>query len=215
MCKLVYQIHIKIYKKISILRNCSKVKLCRAVSQGLGLKGVKIIAQNVANFGMHDCLSNGHPNLWSSFDSKKYVKNETPSYNFVMVWLKGAENNSKHHEIWCTHLSSKSASKDMIKFWLREICKKWNFVVRFRKGWGLKGVKIARNIAKFGIHDFLSNGHPNLWSSFDSKKYVKIELPSYSFVRIWLKGVENNSEHRESWRAHLSSKCTSKGMIKF
>ena len=35
------------------------MKLCHAVSQGLGLKGVKIIARNVAKFGMHDCLSMG------------------------------------------------------------------------------------------------------------------------------------------------------------
>ena len=51
---------IQIYEQISILRNCSKVKLCHAVSLGLGLKGVKIIARNVAKFGVHDFLSNGH-----------------------------------------------------------------------------------------------------------------------------------------------------------
>ena len=107
---------IQIYEQISILRNCSKVKLCRVVSIGLGSKGVKIIAQNVAKFGVHDCLSNGHPNLRSSFHSKKYAKSETPSYSFVRVWLKGAENNSEHRERWHAHLSSKCASKDMIKF---------------------------------------------------------------------------------------------------
>ena len=83
-------------------------------------------------------------------------------------------------------------------------------------GLGLKGVKIiARIVAKFDVHDCLSNGHPNLWSSFHSKKYVKSEPPSYSFVRVWLKGAENNSEHRESWRGHLSSNCASKYMTKF
>ena len=35
------------------------------------------------------------------------------------------------------------------------------------------------------------------------------------FVRVWLKGAENSSEHRESWRALLSFKCASKSMIKF
>ena len=35
------------------------MKLCRVVSLGLGLKGVKIIAQNVAKFGMHDCYPMG------------------------------------------------------------------------------------------------------------------------------------------------------------
>ena len=79
---------IQIYEQIWILRNCSKVKLCRAVSQGLSLKGVKIMAWNVAKFGVHDYLSNGHPNLWSSFHSKKYVKSETPSYSFVGFGLK-------------------------------------------------------------------------------------------------------------------------------
>ena len=32
---------------------------------------------------------------------------------------------------------------------------------------------------------------------------------------VWLKGDENNSEHHESWHALLSSKCTSKSIIKF
>ena len=107
---------IQIYEQISILRNCPEVKLCLAVSLGLGLKEVKIIAQNVAKFGVHDCLSNGHPNLLSSFHSKKYVKSEPPSYSFVRVWLKGAENNYEHRESWRAHLSSKCASKEMIKF---------------------------------------------------------------------------------------------------
>ena len=54
MCMLVYKMSIQIYDQISILRNCSKVKLCRAVSLGLGLKGVKIVARNVPKFGVHD-----------------------------------------------------------------------------------------------------------------------------------------------------------------
>ena len=111
-----YQMDIQIYEKISILRNFSKVKHCHAVSLGLRLKGVKIIARNVAKFGVHDCLSNGNSNLWSTFHSKKYVKSETPLYSFVRVWLKGAENNSEHPEIWRAHLSSKCTLKDMIKF---------------------------------------------------------------------------------------------------
>ena len=60
---LIYQMDIQINERISILRNCSKVKLYCAVSLGLGLKGVKILAQNVAKFEVHDCLSDGHPNL--------------------------------------------------------------------------------------------------------------------------------------------------------
>ena len=180
MCKLVYKMDIQIYDQISILRNCSKVKLCRTVSLGLGLKGVKIIAWSVAKFGMHDDrLSNGHPNLWSSFHSKKYVKSEPPWYIFVRVWVKGVKNNSEYHESWHALLSSKCTSKSMIKFQFWETAQKWNS----------------------SVHDCLSNGHPNLWSSFHSKKYVKSENPSYSFVTIWIKGAENNSSHHETWRA--------------
>ena len=94
-CTLVYQMDIPIYDKISIIQNCSKVKLHLAFSLGLGLMVIKI-AWNVAKVGVHACLSNGHPNLSSSF---KLVKSETPLCGFVRVWLKGVENNSEHHEI--------------------------------------------------------------------------------------------------------------------
>ena len=85
---------IQIYDQISILRNCSKVKRCCMVSLGLGLKEVKI-AQNIAKVSVNACLSNGHPNILSSFNSEKLVKRETPSCGFVRVWLKGAENSSE------------------------------------------------------------------------------------------------------------------------
>jgi len=52
------------------------VKLCCAVSLGLGTKGVKI-AQNVVKVGVHTRLSNGNPNLWSNLDFNKLVKIET------------------------------------------------------------------------------------------------------------------------------------------
>ena len=61
-CTLVYQMGIQIYDQISIIRNCSKLKLCHVFSLGLGLKVVKI-AWNIAKVGLHACLSNGHPNL--------------------------------------------------------------------------------------------------------------------------------------------------------
>ena len=76
------------YDQISILRNSSKVKLCCAVSLGLGLKGVKI-AWILVKFGiLHSFLSNGHPNLWSIFNYEKLVKSETPLCSFVRFWLK-------------------------------------------------------------------------------------------------------------------------------
>ena len=42
-CTLVYQMGIQIYDQISIITNCSKVKLCHVFSLGLGLKVVKIV----------------------------------------------------------------------------------------------------------------------------------------------------------------------------
>ena len=97
VCMLVYKMGTQIYDQISILRNYSKLKLCCMVSLGLGLKEVKI-AQNVAKVSVNPCLSNGNPNLLSSFNSKKLVKSETPSCGFVRVWLKGAENSFEKGE---------------------------------------------------------------------------------------------------------------------
>ena len=95
VCTLFYQMGIPIYVQISIIRIYSKVKLRQAFSLGLGLKVIKI-AWNVVKVGVHACLSNGQPNLSSSFNSQNLVKSETPSCGFVRVWLKGVENNSKH-----------------------------------------------------------------------------------------------------------------------
>ena len=82
-------------------------------------------------------------------------------------------------------------------------------------GLSLKGVKIAQNIAKVGVHAFLSNIHPNLGSGFNSKNFVKVETASCSLVRVLLKDAENSSQHRESWHALLSCKCAFKTTIKF
>ena len=67
-----------------------KGKLRRAVSTGLGLKGVKI-SWSVAKVGMHACLSNMHTNIWSGLNSKNLVKAEKASCSFVRVWLKDGE----------------------------------------------------------------------------------------------------------------------------
>ena len=106
---------IQIYDQISIPRNWSKVKLSCAVSVGLGLKGVKI-AQNVANVGMHACISNMHPNLRLGFNSENLVYAETASCSFVWVWLKDAENSSQHRESWHALLFTTWAYKSMINF---------------------------------------------------------------------------------------------------
>ena len=80
---------------------------------------------------------------------------------------------------------------------------------------GLKGVKIARNVVKVGVHACLSNMHPNICSGFNSENLVKDETASCSFVKVWLKDALNISQHREGWHALLSSKCAFKSMIKF
>ena len=85
---------IQIHDQISIPRNCSKPKLCCTVSIGLGLKEVKI-AHNVGKVSVNACLSNGHPNLLSSFNSEKLVKSEPPSCGFDRV----------HRESWRALLS--------------------------------------------------------------------------------------------------------------
>ena len=144
----VHQMGIQIYDQISILIKWSEVKLYPAFSLDLGLKGVQI-TRNIAKVGIHSCLSNGHPNLWSNFNSKNLVKRQTPSYNFDKVWLKGGENTSEHHEIWHALLSTKWATKYTIKFYFQEIVRAFSLRLH------LKGVKIARNIMKLGVHGYL------------------------------------------------------------
>ena len=80
----------QIYDQTSIQRNWSKVKLCCAVSLGLGIKGVKI-TRNVVKVGMHTRLSNGHPNLWSNLNFNKLVKSETGHLVSLGFGLKEAE----------------------------------------------------------------------------------------------------------------------------
>ena len=73
VCMLVYQMGIQIYDQISIPRNCSQVKLPCTVSLALTLNEVKI-AGNVVKVGVHACLSNGQPNLSSSFSFENLFK---------------------------------------------------------------------------------------------------------------------------------------------
>ena len=66
------------------------MKLCCAVLPRLGLKGVRI-AQSVAKFGVHASQSNGHPNIWSNFNSEELVRSETSSCIFARIGLKGVQ----------------------------------------------------------------------------------------------------------------------------
>ena len=47
------------------------------------------------------------------------------------------------------------------------------------------------------------------------RSWSKAKLHRAVLLGFGLKGVENNSEHHESWHALLSFKCTYKSMIKF
>ena len=68
---------------------------------------------------------------------------------------------------------------------------------------------------KVGVHACLSNMHPNISSGFNSENLVKAKTTSCSFVMVWLKDAENNSQHHERWHALLFSKYAYKSMIKF
>ena len=87
---LVYQIRIQIYNQISIPRIWLKLKLYHAVSLRFSLKEEKI-ALNMTKFSMHSFLQNGHPNLWSNFNSKKLLKSETSSCGFTKIGDKGVK----------------------------------------------------------------------------------------------------------------------------
>ena len=65
------------------------------------------------------------------------------------------------------------------------------------KGKLRRAVNIAWNVAKVGVHAFLSNMHPNRWPGLNSKNLVKAETASCSFVRVSLKDGENSSQHHE------------------
>ena len=184
---------IQIYDQISITRNCSEVKLRCVFSLELGLKGVKIIARNVAKFGVNDCLSNGHPNIWSSFHSKKYIKSEIPSYSFVRVWLKGAENNSEHMKVG-VHTYHPNAHQ---KIWS-------NF--NFDKF--VKSETPSCGFAKVGV-----KGGEN--SLERREKIVKSETSLCIFAIVQLKAGSNSSKHYKIWCACLYIKRASKSMIKF
>ena len=63
--------------------------------------------------------------------------------------------------------------------------------------------KITLNITIVGMHSYLPNGHLNLQSNFNSKKFVKSETSSFALAKVALKGSENSSERYESWRVRL------------
>jgi hypothetical protein len=117
---LVYQWDIQNYSQISIPRSWSKLKLDRAFSLDLGLKGEKI-ARNVMKVGVDACLPMGHPNLFSYFNFEKLVKVVTRPYVFATLGLKGGENSSERHESWRGRSSTNVTSKSILLFQFREV----------------------------------------------------------------------------------------------
>ena len=67
-------------------------------------------------------------------------------------------------------------------------------------GFGLKELKITMNIVKVGVHTYHPNVHQNKWSNFNFEKFVKSETPSCSFAKVGVKGGENSSKGRKSWK---------------
>ena len=117
------------------------------------------IARNPLKVCMHGYLSNGYLNSLWNFNYKKAEKIKSlrplldqpwimtkiatnimkvsmhsylPNAPINRVGLKGGENSSKCHKSWSARLSTKRASKYMIKFQFWEIHQKWNSIVHFR-----------------------------------------------------------------------------------
>ena len=117
MCTLVYKTDIQIYDQISILGIWWKVKVRHAVSLRFGLKEGKR-ALNITKFGMHSYLPNGHLNIWSYFNSRKLVKQETLSCAFPKVALKGSEIDRNVTKVSMYYCLLKWVPKSTFKFQL-------------------------------------------------------------------------------------------------
>ena len=169
------------------------------------------IALNIVKVGMQSYFPNPDSILWLNFNFEKLVKRET-SLCCAKVGLKGGDNISQCLKSLHARLLIKLASKFMIKLNSKKLLGRETPSCGFNRV-GLKGVKIAWNVTKGGVHACLSNMHPDIWSGLNSKNLVKAETASCSFVRVWLKDSENSSQHRQSWHALLFSKCGFESMI--
>ena len=164
---------------------------------------------------MQVCLSNGHPNLWSNFNSKKLVRSETPSCIFSRVGLEGVQiawNIAKVgvHGLYQTGIQIYDQISTP-RIWSKV---KLSCVVFLRLG--LKQVKIFHNVVKVHVKSCVSNGHPNLWANFNFEKLLKSETLPCGFTRVGLKrGQNNSSKCYKIWRAWLFIHWASKSMIKF
>ena len=167
---------------------------------GFSEVGIKVceIFWEVPNFHVHACLSNGNSNLWSNFNYKKLLKNETSSCVFARVGLKGGQNSLEHWKRWRAWFFYRMRIQiyDQVS-----ILRSWSKAKLHRVvllGFGLKESKITLNIMKVGVHSHLANADLNLWSNFNSDIFVKSETPSCTFTRIGVIRGENSSKRRES-----------------
>ena len=165
------------------------MKLCHAVSLGLGLKEVKIIARNVAKFGVHACLSNGHPNLWSSFNSWKLSK-------------------AKHHRAVLLGFGLKESkiTLSIMKVRMRSYLPNahLNLWSNFNFEKLVKSETLSCGFAKIGVTGGEnSSKRRESWSArlsikwasksmikFQSKKLVRSETLSFIYARVGLEGVQ-------------------------
>ena len=153
-CMLVYQMGIQIYDQISIARKLSKVKLHRAFSLEFDLKQVKI-DRNIAKFGVHACISTGHPNLWSNFSIlgiwSKVKLHHAVSLRFGVKEGKRALNITKfgmhcylpngHLNIWSYFNSKNLVKRETLSCAFTKVAH--------------KGSEIARNIVKVSMYAYL------------------------------------------------------------
>ena len=73
------------------------------------------------------------------------------------------------------------------QIWILRNCSKGKLRRAVSTRLGLKGVKIAWNVAKVGMHAYLSNMHPNIWSGLNSKNLAKLRLHHAVFLAFGLK----------------------------
>ena len=167
------------------------MKLCCAILLRLGLKGVKIF-WNVMKVHVYACLSDGHSNLWSNFNSKKSLKSETLSSDSLGLSLKKvkiAQNVAKvgvhaflssgHPNLWSSLNSEKLVKSKTPSF---------SFVKDL-----LKGGENSSEHHEIRHALVLPNGHLNLRSNFNSEKLVKSLLRHALSQRLHLKGVKTTS----------------------
>ena len=178
---------IQIYDQISIARKLLKVKLHRVFSLEFSLKRVQI-AQNIAKIGVHACISNRHPNLWSNFNYEKLVRSETPSCIFARVGLEGVQMARTIAKVGMHIFISNSHPNLWSNFNYESLVKSETLSFDFAKAW-LKGGE---------------NGFEKLETN-----------ATYVLVSPSLSKVQNSSQFPESWYAWLSLKWVPKFSFKF